>query len=1001
MAKITAYPSASSFDAGDVLLKDGTNGTKTITAENVAKYMAQLPNGNIAETYAPKKTYHAGDYVIHDGRLFRALYDNTDNAWDAAHWVPDTVGGAVAEVKEAVDNDLEDLKDTVDDQEQHLEEIDVTLESVVDGAYVEDGYLYLTNGDEVVAGPLGPFSGGGGGGGGGGGNNAILTVSNTSGWLAKTIAEGAECEVSFTWSSLEDDIPTGDGMLTVKNGNVVRRSITIHQGAVTVDISEFLEVGTNKMKFSVSDVYGNTKTLNFTVNVVEFAISSSFDNTPIFVAGDTIPFTYIPSGNVEKTVYLKVDGNTIGTQVVTASGRQQTFAIPGQLHGSHMIQCYFTAEIEGNTVQSNILTYDIIVADPQSYVPIISSPFIQTTAQQFETVEIPYRVYTPDSLTSQISLYYGDTKVTDLTVDRTEQIWNYRLFEEGSVALSIKTGLIEKIFSLNVTETQIDVEAETDSLVLYLTSAGRSNSEQNPAIWQDTDHNISCTLTGFNFVSDGWLRDNDGATVLRVSGDARVTIPYKAHQYDFRSTGKTIELEFASRSVLDYDATLISCMSGGRGFKLTAQKASMNSEQSEISTQYKEDEHVRIAFVVEKRAENRLLMIYINGIISGAVQYPDDDDFSQATPVDITIGSNACVTDIYNIRVYDNDLTRYQVLENWIADSSSIEQLVDRYDHNNVYDAYGNVVIEKLPGDLPYMIITCPELPQYKGDKKTVSIVYVDPVDDSKSFTAVGAQADVQGTSSQYYPRKNYKIKFKNGFVMNGETVAKYAMTDDSIPTNTFTFKADVASSEGANNTELARLYNDTCPYQTPAQELNSDVRQGIDGYPIVIFWNDGTTTTFIGKYNFNNDKGTSEVFGFVNGDESWEVKNNTSNRVLWKDDDYSGSDWLNDFEARYPDTDPPYENNAQLAEFASWIVTTDQSAATGNALPTSVTYEGITYTNDTAAYRLAKFKAEIENYVELDSALYYYIFTELFLMVDSRAKNMFPSFMGTEIVGL
>ena len=54
------------------------------------------------------------------------------------------------------------------------------------------------------------------------------------------------------------------------------------------------------------------------------------------------------------------------------------------------------------------------------------------------------------------------------------------------------------------------------------------------------------------------------------------------------------------------------------------------------------------------------------------------------------------------------------------------------------------------------------------------------------------------------------------------------------------------------------------------------------------------------------------------------------------------------------------------------------------------------TYTADTAAYRKAKFRAELGGYVELDSALYFYLFTELFLMVDNRAKNMFPSFMGT-----
>ena len=209
-----------------------------------------------------------------------------------------------------------------------------------------------------------------------------------------------------------------------------------------------------------------------------------------------------------------------------------------------------------------------------------------------------------------------------------------------------------------------------------------------------------------------------------------------------------------------------------------------------------------------------------------------------------------------------------------------------------------------------------------------------------------------------------------------------------------------MASSEGANNVELVRLYDEACPYKTPAQRANSKVRQGIDGFPIVIFWADtgDGETKFIGKYNFNNDKGTPEVFGFVAADESWETLNNTSNRVLWKSADYTGSDWLNDFEARYPDTDPAYEDPAQLSEFAAWVASTDTTAATGDALDSPVTYGETTYTQDTAAYRLAKFKAEAGDYMEIDSALFYYLFTELFLMVDSRAKNSFPSFMGSEV---
>lgn len=378
--------------------------------------------------------------------------------------------------------------------------------------------------------------------------------------------------------------------------------------------------------------------------------------------------------------------------------------------------------------------------------------------------------------------------------------------------------------------------------------------------------------------------------------------------------------------------------------------------------------------------------------MSGVVQYPADDDFAQSVPVDISIGSRDATIDLYCIRVYDNDLTRHQVLNNWIADTQVVETMLERYSRNHVFDAYSQIVIAQLPKDLPYLVLDGTELPQYKGDVKTMSGYYTDPVNGSKSFTFSGAEVDVQGTSSQYYARKNYKIKFKGGFVdPSGNTQETYKLRSDSIPTNTFTFKADVASSEGANNVELARLYEDTCPFRTAPQKQDSRIRQGIDGFPIVVFWYDGENTSFIGKYNFNFDKATPEVFGFAEGDESWEILNNTSDRVLWKSDDYSGTDWQGDFEARYP---KDYADPANLSELAAWLKSTDQSAATGDKLTVNRTFDGVLYTTDTAAYRLAKFKSEFAQHFEKDAVLFYYLFTELFLMVDSRAKNMFPTFM-------
>ena len=896
-------------------------------------------------------------------------------------------------LKQASDNENEvsAFGNVIDNFGTKLDSVESDLTGYCQELEVDDqGLVYLLNNGERIAGPYGPFAGGGGGS--GSGNNAVLTMTNTTGWLATTIASGSACALKASWSSLENETPTGDGTLTVKVNNVTKTTKNVNQGEITIDVKDFLSSGANRIKLSISDVYGNTRTISFSISVVEISLSSNFDSSVVYT--DDIMYTYVPTGAIEKTMHFVLDGTELDTAATSVSGRQQSYVIPKQTHGTHTLLVYFTCTIDGNEVRSNELYYELICTVAGNMHPVIASNYVGGEIVQYTSVPVTYRVYDPAGMTTEVKLYAGDTLVSTQTVDRTEQTWTYRADNVGSLILRIDVNngyaTASKSWTFTVTESSVDVSAETENLSLFLSSYGRSNNEENPGTW--SHGNIAATFTNFNFASDGWQKDKDNISVLRVAGDARLTIPLKIFEKDFRTTGKTIEFEFSTSEVMNYDAVILSCMSGNRGVQLTAQKATLKSEQSEIFTQYKEDEHVRIAFVVEKRSENRLIYVYINGNMSGSIQYPTDDDFSQQSPVDISIGSNDCVINLYCIRVYDNDLTRHQMLDNWIADSQNVDDLLYRYQHNNVFNEYGSIVIQKLPGDLPYLVITSAELPTYKGDKKKVSGYYVDPQYPEFSFSFENAEIDVQGTSSAGYERKNFKIKFKGGFVINGKQTAKYALRGDtrSIPTATFTLKADVASSEGANNVELVRLYNDICPYKTPPQAEDPRIRQGIDGFPIVMFQDDGQNVTFIGKYNFNNDKGTENVYGFADGDESWEILNNTSSRVNWKSADFAGEEWLNDFEGRYPDgnTDP-----ANLSTLASWIVSTDQSTATNEALSVSVTYDGMTYDKDTAAYRLAKFKNEAADHFEMNDLLFYYLFTELFLMVDSRAKNAFPTF--------
>ena len=877
----------------------------------------------------------------------------------------------VNEALDSVPPDYSDLARQVEQNSADLEDmqdgigrVEMDLSEKVDGAYVENGVAYFCCGDDVL------FTITGIGGSGSGSDTALtdLLFQNTTGWVTKTMSAEGTCLLGFNWSSEADGYSTGNGTLSIQVRGVTVMSRTVAQGAVEADVARYLQTGSNRIKATITDSYGNVKSIVFTVVVISLTVSSSYDHSQIQTGAFDVAYTVTGSG--EKSVKFVMDGTQIGTAVITTSGRQSTYTVPSQAHGAHVLEIYAESTVDGASVESNHLYLTVMCVASGNTTPIIASSYSAVQLAQYDSAVIPYYVYDPSSMAADIAITVNGSPYGSLTVDRTLQYFVYRVRETGTLTITITCGLTSRTFELTVVQSDMDIYPETGNLVLHLTAEGRTNSEVSPGNW--AYGSISAAMTGFNFSSDGWILDDDNNTVLRVTGDARVVIPYQIFGSDFRTTGKTIEIEFEAHDVRDYDAEIITCWNNNRGLKLTAQNALLASEQSSISTQYKEDEHVRVAFVVEKRSENRLMYIYINGIMSGVVQYPADDDFSQASPVGISIGSSQCTVDIYNIRVYDNDLTRYQILTNWIADTQDINEMLARYERNDIYDAYGEVVIDKLPTDLPYMTLTPtgdnPHLPQYKGDKTQTSVLFVDESGTFVEFEAAGAQNNVQGTSSQYYPRKNYKISYKGGFMVSGELVSVYALREGAVPTNAFTYKADVASSEGANNVELARLFNMVAPATPGMTNGTTGVRQTIDGFPIVMFHNNGSVTSFIGKYNFNNDKGTAEVYGFGEGDESWEIKNNTSDRVRFKSADFTGDAWKEDFEGSYPED---YTDTTNLAAMCGWVVSTEGD--------------------------VSKFRNELSDWFNVENCIAYYLFTEMFLMVDSRAKNAFPTYWASE----
>lgn len=828
-----------------------------------------------------------------------------------------------------------------------------------------------------------------GGGGGGGGSTSIVRLANNTGTNAISVTSGEAANISFTFTSTEDDVPTGSGTCKILVGGALKRTFTIENGvSTTVNVASYLSAGANTVRVTCIDIYGNSRSLTFTITVVELRIESTFDNT-VAQTGD-ITFKYTPYGvGISKIIHFVVDNVQYSTVTTQLSAKQATEVISARTHGVHTIEVYATATLDGEALESNHLKYEVVCLADGNTNPMIAVDFDKTTAVQGEMISIPYTVYDPAALTSDIELNIyapnGDLYSSQaLTVSRARQTWKTRRYPTGAVIFEIKySSTVYRRKTVTVSASDIDVSAVTNDLELHLSAAGRSNNEATPNTW--VDGTTTTTFTNVNWKSTGWIEDADGDVALRLNGGATAAIDFKLFQNDFKQYGKTIEFEFAVRDVNNRNAEIIKCMSDNIGLLVTADKAVLKSGMSTIECRFRDEEKIRVGFVVESTADDRLLLVYLNGILSGAVQYPATDLFSQETPVGISLGSPYCGVDIYSIRSYTTALTSANMVNNYIADTTDIVDKTELYEANNIY-AGALLSYDILKTRIPVVTIIG-TLPQSKGDKQDVTFKYENPDDSSLNFTDA-CKLDVQGTSSQYYVVKNYKAKFSTS----------HTHAIGMLPAKVFCLKADYAEATGTHNTQNANLIDTLYSEQVPPQASDSKIRTTVYGFPCVIFHQatENDVPVFVGKYNFNYDKGAENVFGFKSGTdvECWEFCNNTSDACNFKGE--IPEDYSDDFESRYPD-----DENAPITRFKAmhdWVVSTRQDTATGDALAESYTdCDGTIHTVDNAAYRLAKFKTEFEDHFDLHYTSVYYVYTFFALMVDQRAKNMFMTYWGSE----
>ena len=759
--------------------------------------------------------------------------------------------------------------------------------------------------------------------------------------------------------------------------------------SVHFNIDKYISEGTNNITIAIQGVTSlAATTASVTYQVVNLSIGTRYDISSAYnlVNGSKvmeIPFSV--SGYGTKVVEWYIDGELLPfvkdeDEVVDSSVERTKYITLNNLsQGRHSLQLRAYTVVNGESFYTDTLYRDIIVYTAQNTDPIIAVAVtipkehgilgVNDTISIYNMVQyVPYTLefatYSPSnasSLDTQI-LLDGELKGSVQSVNGMVNTFSVVPKTSGNKNLKIKVGDIEHVIPTKVAATTMKLQEITNNLVLNFDAVGRSNNATNKDVW--SYGNYTGSLNGFNWNNtSGWVNNR-----LEMNAGASFAINLAPLFGNPTAEGKTIELEWSTKNVRNDNAVICDLRENGVGICIYATKVSMTSADGVvIETEYKSDENVRVAFVIN-RAQNAtnkgLSFIYANGIVSRADNWAESDSYESNATIKFEATDEVEIS-LKAIRIYNAALTNDQILNNYILYRDTIEEMTEVYDRNDVY-AEGTSTFdpERMMGRLPVMIVTgdIPTLENTsdKDTQITVDIEYINMQDRSLSFTMKNAAMRPQGTSSMGYPKKNFRIYTKKVyntqlFDADGNEVEDklYSFRPNSQPVSTWCLKADYAESSGTHNTGIARLWNEALfnaqiqhenilgevtngyALRTNAQQIALmggypyDVRTTIDGFPILLFYRPSINDDliFIGKYNFNNDKSTESVFGFKgipNFDNSkmqcWEILNNGNALALFQTMEGFDENWSEAYESRYPDTKTPYLGD--LKAFSQWMTT-------------------------------------------------------------------------------
>jgi hypothetical protein len=181
------------------------------------------------------------------------------------------------------------------------------------------------------------------------------------------------------------------------------------------NVTNYLETKDKNYSFRLTitdDATGTSASKVWLVKRLTFELRFNLPDTSRYYINNVIKGTYEAIGDgITKTVHFKFDNLPETTYVHTANqSNSGSYTLPINemaavyRHGSHFLDAWMTATINGVEISSEHIYRDYVVIDEAKTIPIIGCSQRKLTVKQYQTESITYTVYKKDINTHNITI---------------------------------------------------------------------------------------------------------------------------------------------------------------------------------------------------------------------------------------------------------------------------------------------------------------------------------------------------------------------------------------------------------------------------------------------------------------------------------------------------------------------------------------------------------------------------------------------------------------------